>query len=79
MFASHQKYTGTQYTMTIALLLMAFVFSPVVLLVSRPVEYLSVSLAIVCSALCAGFAWINWKKHSELTIPSIEAPNTRSK
>ena len=46
MFDSNQKPTGTGYTSTVALLAVAFVFSPVVLFISRPVGYVTASLAI---------------------------------
>ena len=78
MIKSHQKYTGTQYTMTVALLIVAFIFSPAVLMVSRPLGYVSVSLALACSALCVILAWVNWKRHSELTIPSIATHHSRA-
>jgi hypothetical protein len=71
MFDSGQKSTGTGYTGAVALLTMAFVFCPAVLVASRPVEYVSLSLAIACSALFAMLAWVHWKKFSQLTIPSI--------
>lgn len=72
MFASSQKSTGTEYTRTVAFLVVAFIFSPAILFFSRPLGYLSVSLAIACSALCVALAWVNWKKSSQLSIPSIE-------
>jgi hypothetical protein len=31
---------------------------------------LSISVAASFSAACVWFAWRNWKKHSQLTIPS---------
>jgi hypothetical protein len=72
MFDSYQqKSTGTRYTTMIALLSVAFIFSPAVLFVSRPVGYVSVALAIACSALCVTLAWVNWKRSSQLSIPSI--------
>jgi len=71
MFASGQKSTGTEYTATVAFLVVAFIFSPAILLFLRPVGYLSVSLAVACSALCVVLAWVNWKKSSQLSIPSI--------
>jgi len=67
MFDSDQKPTGTGYTTTVALLIMAFIFIPAVLVASRPF----LSLASACSALCVILAWVNWKKSSRLTIPSI--------
>lgn len=79
MFDSHQKSTGTQYSGTVALLIVACIFSPAVLIVSRPFGYVSISLALACSALCVAFAWVNWKKYSQLTIPSLETPHTRLK
>ena len=68
MFAS-QKSTGAG-TMTIAYLLIAFIFSPAVLVVSRPVGYIGISLAIACSALCLALAWVNWRKSSQLSTHS---------
>ena len=79
MFDCHQKPTGTQYTISVALLAVAFIFSPVVLIVSRPLGYASVSMALVCSGLCIALARIHWKKYSQLTIPSLETPYPRSK
>ena len=77
MFESHQKSIGTQYTTTVALLIPALVFSPAVFFVSRPFGYVSVTLALVCSALCLGMARASWK-HSALTIPSIEDRYSRA-
>lgn len=71
MFESHQKATGTGYTTTVALLAVAFIFSPAVLFVSRPIGYGSACLAIACSALCVAWARVNWKKSSRLSMPSI--------
>lgn len=72
MFESHQKFKGTQYTTTVALLLAAFLFGPAILIVSGPAGYLSIALMLAWSAVCAGLAWLSWTKHSRLTIPSIE-------
>lgn len=68
---SSQKSTGTGYTTTVALLILAFIFSPAVLIASHPFGYVALSLAIACSAICAALAWVNWKKFSQLSIPSI--------
>jgi len=48
----HQKPTGTQYTTTAALVAAAAVFSPLVLVLSRPSGQTSVSFAIAFSAFC---------------------------
>jgi hypothetical protein len=66
MFASQQS-MGAGYTTTVALLTVAFIFIPAVLVVSRPFGYISLSLAIACSALCVTLAWINWKKSSQFS------------
>ena len=80
MFESNQKPTGTQYTGTIALLAIAFIFSPAAVLVSRPVGYLSLSMAATASVLCVVvLARINWKRNSQLTMPSLETSRARSK
>jgi hypothetical protein len=72
MFQASEKSTGTGYTTTVAFLLVAFVFSPAVLVISRPFGYVSVSLAVTCSAICVVLAWVNWKRSSQLSIPTIE-------
>lgn len=70
MFAS-QKSTGSG-AMTIAYLLVAFIFSPALLVLWRPLGYTSVSLAIACSAFCIAMAWAKWKNSRDLSRPSIE-------
>jgi hypothetical protein len=70
MFDS-QKSKGTGYTTTVALLTVAFIFSPAALVLLRPVGYVSVSLAIACSVLCVILAWVNRKKSLQLSTPSI--------
>jgi len=79
MFDSQQKSTSTQYTTTVALLLLGLVFSPAVLAVTRPIGYVSLSLATVCSALCLLLAWLNWRNSSRLTIPSIANQQVKAK
>jgi hypothetical protein len=77
MLDIQQKYAGTRYTATVALLLVAFVFTPAILMLSRPFGYVAPSLAAACSALCVVFAWVNWKRHSELTIPSMTSSRSK--
>ena len=79
MFQSNQKITGTEYTWTVALLVVVFVFSPAALVFLRPLGPVSVFLAAVASTLCIVLAWVNWRKHSQLTMPSLEASNAKSK
>ncbi len=68
---AQQKSTGTQYTTTVALLAVALIFVPAVLIVSRPFGYVALAFAIACSALCVTLAWVLWKKASQLSIESI--------
>jgi hypothetical protein len=77
MFASQQKSTGTQYVITVALLAVAFIFSPAVLMVSRSFGYTGILSAVACSTLCVSLAWINWKKNSQLSIPSLETQRSK--
>lgn len=79
MFDSEQKSTGTRYTMTIAWLVGALIFSPAALIFSGSSGYVAISLAFACSALCVAFAWINWKRRSELAIPSVVTQYSRPK
>jgi hypothetical protein len=79
MLDSNQKPTGTRYTTTVGLLIMAFIFCPAVLIASRPVGYVALLLAIACGGLCVILAWVNWKRSSRLTIPSIAIQDARAK
>jgi hypothetical protein len=63
MFEAQQKSSGTPKT--VALLAVAFIFIPGLLLMSRPFGYVSLGLAIACSALCMVMARVNWKKSSQ--------------
>lgn len=73
MFESHEQSNGSRHTFTVALLVLAFVFSPALLILSRPVGLVSATLAAACSALCAVLAWFNWNRHSQ------EAPRAVSR
>jgi hypothetical protein len=79
MFETQEKSTGTQYTLTAALLLLALVFTPAFVMLSRPVGYLTITLAIACSAVFLASSRLSWTRYSQLTIPSIAAPQGRSK
>jgi len=79
MFDAHQKSTGTGYTTTVAFLVVAFIFIPAILVLSRPVGYVSISLAIVCGAIGIALAWVIWTRSSRLSIPSIETQKAAAK
>jgi len=76
MFDSSEKSTGTGYTETVALLSVAFIFSPAVLMVSRPFGYVALLLAIAVSITCVTLAWANREKSSQFGIPTF-GPSTR--
>jgi len=71
MFES-QKSSGSGYTTTVALLSVALIFSPAALVISRPFGYVSLSLAIACSAICLTLAWVNWKKLSQIRSATVQ-------
>ena len=77
MLDVQQKSTGTGYTATAALLTVAFIFVPAFLILSRPFGYLSLSLAIGCSALSATLALILWRKTSQRSILTIVTQKDR--
>ena len=77
MFTSHQKSTGTQYTVVVASLIFAFVFGPAAIVVSRPLGYASLSMAFLLAGLGLAVAWLHWKRYAQLTIPSIQVPATK--
>lgn len=79
MFDTHQRYTGTQYTATVALLVMAFVATPAAMLLSRPLGYGSACLAVAFSLFCCAWARRQWMRQSELTIPSLLMLPARTK
>jgi hypothetical protein len=64
MTNSRQKYADTQHASTIGLLSLALVFSPTVLVLSRPFGGASASLAAAFSALCIALAWFAWARDS---------------
>jgi len=78
MFEAQRKYTGTGYTTTVALLVVAFILIPAVLIISRPLGHTVVAVAVACSMLCAALAWIFWDRFSRLTIPSIETDDNKA-
>ncbi len=76
MLVANEKPTGTSYTTSVALLIVGFLLIPAVLIVSRPVGYLSSSVGFVCSAICIGLARMNWMKSSRLSMASIAYQRT---
>ena len=79
MLVANEKHTGTNYTATVALLIVAFIFIPAILIVSRPFGNVSLALAIACSVICIGLARMNWMKSSQLSISSIAGPGAGTK
>ncbi len=71
MFLANQKSTGTCYTTTVTLLVMALVFCPALLALARPIGTFAAYLLASASVLCLGLAWLSWKRYSSLTLPTL--------
>lgn len=79
MLVANEKPTGTSYTATAALLILAFVFIPAILIASRPTGYFLPAAGIIGSVICIGLARMNWMKSSQLSISSITNSGERTK
>ena len=79
MSVAHEKHTGTSYTATAALLILAFIFIPAALIVSRPFGDVALAAAIASSVFCIWLARINWMKFSQLSVSSIAVRGTSTK
>jgi hypothetical protein len=64
VFESHDTSNSNRYTFTVGLLVLALVFTPALLIVSRPVGLASATLALACSVLFVLLAWFNWNRRS---------------
>lgn len=71
MPVANEKPTGTNYTATAALLILAFIFIPAFVIASRPIGDIALAMAIICSTFCIWLARVNWMKSSQLLISSI--------
>ncbi len=82
MFDECKKTMETRYTATAALLVGAFIFNPAIMALSRPVEPLSMLLALVWSAACITMARLSWKRSSQLfnlsIIPGVRAGSVKA-
>jgi hypothetical protein len=74
MLLRSQTSTGTSYTATIMFLSVAFVFCPLLLLVSG-----NAGISLSAAGISAGFAWLSWSRYSTLSVPSIVARRPRTK
>jgi len=79
MLTAQQKPTGAGYTTTVAYFVVALLFVPAILFVSRPLGYVAISLAMVCAVLSVGLAWVNWKRSSRVPIALIAPRKGASK
>ena len=77
MLVANEKSTGTNYTATAALLIVAFVFIPAILIASRPIGDFSLAAGIIGSVICIGLARRNWMRSSHLSTSSIATPRTK--
>jgi hypothetical protein len=78
MVAPFPKQTGTRYTASVAWLGLAFVFSPLALLITRPLDYVAVLTAVAGSAVAATFVMVEWLRYPETCIPAIGVRYLRS-
>jgi hypothetical protein len=67
MFDIQEKSQGAKYTTIVALLVLALIFSPAVLLVSRPIGFGAISVAVGCSIAFIVIAFIVARKNSVRT------------
>lgn len=79
MFDPQLKSTGRDYSLTIALAAGGILIIPAILMASRSSGSIALSVAALGSSVCLVLAWINWKLHSELTIPTMESAPRRKK
>lgn len=71
MFDSFQQSAGREYTTTVALLAVAFIFIPALVAISQPLSVLSIWAAIVGFTICVALAVIRWKSSAKVSIPSV--------
>lgn len=71
MFPPSSSSTGTTYTATAALFAVAGIFIPAIVLLSSPVTYATLYGAAAGIGMISALAWTNWKRNSNLSIPSI--------
>jgi hypothetical protein len=76
MFDSSLHSGGSEHTVTVALLAVAFIFIPALVAVSQPLSY---SPAIGASALCVTVAWFHWKRSREVSTPAIATEREAAK
>lgn len=79
MFDSHQKSTGRDYSLTAALLAFGIMLVPALLLANHSVSRMALILSSIGSLVCLCVAWLNWRRNSKLTIPTIEDERTIAK
>lgn len=70
MFDPYRFSKRTGYNPTVVFLVGSLILCPAVLSVSS-FSYLTVPLAMACSALCAALAWVSWQKSPRPSIPSL--------
>jgi hypothetical protein len=79
VFDSHLKSTGRDYSLTIALLAVGALLVPASMFANRAAGSGALTIAAAGSLVCLVLAWVNWKRNSQLTIPTIEDERTTTK
>ena len=72
MFCYNQRVTGIQNTSPMALAAMSAILSPAILVLSRPLGLVPVSVAFAFSAICATLSWFNWKRYSGTALAVVK-------
>jgi hypothetical protein len=71
VFDSFQQSAGREYTATVALLAVAFIFIPALVAISQPLIVFYIWAAIVGFTLCVALAVIRWKRSAKVSIPAV--------
>jgi len=76
VFNFHQR---TGHGRTVALLAFGLVFTPALVISSRPVGNLFLALAVMCSAVCVILAWAPWNQSKPFSVDSFTMQEARTK
>lgn len=76
MFDSSNHSDGHGTPVTVALLAIAVIFIPALVVVSQPASY---SLALSISALCLTLAWFHWKRSHKVSTPIVSSKGEAGK
>ena len=76
MFEASKHSDGQGTPVTVALLAIAVLFIPALVVVSQPASYFP---ALSISALCLTLAWFHWKRSQKAAIPVVDPTREAAK